>query len=312
MRTAPNNVAGFDIGGTSVKMWFRNRESVYATGDLANCAQQELLDFLKHRMPRAKRLDALGIALPCTFLTENGIRRILPTCSKFGQLSTESHGGVVQALEKSWYRQLSVRVFVTDDAEAACFEAMTILKRIHKASFRHILVVTLGTSIGVGLVLNSEPYHGTFTSRASHMLMDPDGAWCANDVHKGCWKSLAGSEARSILAASMGLQGDVETIAHEAAKGSKKAQLFFSYYADNIARGLALILNAVPVDCVVIAGGVAKARDSLFDPLISRLRRGDLIDADLVRLIDIVHVPYFSVARGAHTYAVRRLISEAT
>jgi glucokinase len=166
----------------------------------------------------------------------------------------------------------------------------------------------------VGFIFNGEPYIGPYPSRASHIVLDPAGAWCITENHRGCWKTIADEKARSALALNMGFRDaedetrgmDSKLIAAEARNGSKKAQLFFKCYAESVARGIATIISAVPVQCVVIAGGVANAGALLTEPLKERLQRGDLLDPDLAPLIDIVRAAKVSVAYGAQVYALRK------
>ncbi len=169
---------------------------------------------------------------------------------------------------------------------------------------------------GVGFIFGGLPYIGPYTSRASHIILDPGGDWCINENHRGCWKTLAGIDSRKKLAFNMGFKDpnndtlgmDSQEIAILAEQGSKKAGLYFKYYAENVAKGIATIISAVPVECVVIAGGVAKAGDVLMKPLKERLHRGDWLDPDLAPLIKFMNVADFSVAHGAQLYAYNKFV----
>lgn len=73
-----------------------------------------------------------------------------------------------------------------------------------------------------------------------------------------------------------------------------------------LSTSITAIINAVPVECVAVAGGVAKAKAILMDPLKERIYRGDWFDPDLAPLIDVINLSEFSVAHGAKSYALRQ------
>jgi len=64
------------------------------------------------------------------------------------------------------------------------------------------------------------------------MILDPEGPWCRDEMHRGCWKSLAGADARNKLGFDMGFHGiqdqpfelNVELIAEKAKAGSKRKE----------------------------------------------------------------------------------------
>ena len=307
------SVIAFDLGGTNNKMWFDNREALLPSEkSLADADEDTILESLKHWIGNKEQIRVVGIALPCTMLPEKGDRKILSTSTKFASLAGGKHQGVVGEMEKSWERELKRKVSILNDGEAASIDVFAHLQNHYPdKNYKNVMVVTLGTSIGVGFVFNGNPYVGPYPSRSSHIILDPMGDWCVKENHRGCWKTLAGDKARRDLALNMGFEDqenktlgmDSKPIADKARSGSKKAQLYFKIYAERVARGIATIISAVPVECVVIAGGVAKAGQVLIDPLKERLERGDLLDPDLAPLIDVIQVDSFSVAHGAQIYA---------
>ena len=317
MSTQIEQVIGFDLGGTNCKSWFTNKETIIPTDvDLSSSSEKAILEFLHSAIASNKGVTAISVALPCTMLLNKDSRRILPTSSKFSRLSEGTHHGVIEAMEVIWSKELQIPVFIIDDGEAASLEAIDILKNDPGGqTYQNFVAVTLGTSIGVGFIFNSMPYRGPFTSRASHIILDPQGPWCPEDTHRGCWKSLAGASARNELALNMGLRDpqdrthglSLEAIAQKAKSGSKKAELYFQYYAESIAKGVAALINAVPVECVVIAGGVGTLGEMILITLKEKLLRGDLLDPDLAPLVEIIHKNEFCVSRGAQIYGLKRL-----
>jgi predicted NBD/HSP70 family sugar kinase len=305
-----NSLLAFDLGGTYSKVWCDNREhQVTAQRSLSEADETVVIETLRNWINELKpNALAVGISLPCAMVPAKNDRRILETSTKFGKVAKGKHGGVIAAVEEAWQCELGRRVHILNDGEAA---AIDVFEKVRSSGYDHVMVVTLGTSIGVGFIFNGKPYIGPYPSRASHILLDPAGTWCMDENHRGCWKTLAGEKARRSLALNMGFkdktneaQGmESEEIADMARNGSKKALLYFKNYAESVARGIATIVSAVPVQCVVVAGGVGNAREILTEPLRERLYRGDLLDPDLAPLIDVVQVESFSVAHGAQVYA---------
>ena len=306
------SVLAFDLGGTNNKMWFDNGETVASEKSLAEADEDTILKSLQHWIGNNKQIRVVGIALPCTMLPEKGGRKILSTSTKFASLARGKHQGIIRKMEKAWEGELGRKVSILNDGEAASIDVFAHLQNHYpNKNYKNVMVMTLGTSIGVGFIFNSNPYVGPYPSRSSHIIIDPMGDWCMKENHRGCWKTLAGDKARRDLALNMGFEDpenktlgmDTKLIADKARSGLKKAQLYFKVYAERVARGIATIISAVPVECVVIAGGVARAGQVLLDPLKERLERGDLLDPDLAPLIDLIQVDTFSVAHGAQIYA---------
>jgi predicted NBD/HSP70 family sugar kinase len=306
-------VVGFDLGGTNCKTWFDNEEVIISEDDLSKANEQILLELIKKWMRYKEDVVAVGIALSCTLVPEQKDRRILPTSTKFARLAYGAHRGVIGAIEAAWSKELGASVSFLNDGEAAAIDVFVrFKKRLGAEDYGNMVIVTLGTSIGVGFIFNGRPYIGPYASRASHILLDPAGVWCANEGHRGCWKTLVGDQARTDLAFNMGLTTDktkmvdVKYLADKARDDSKRAQLFFKILAENIAKGIATIVNIVPVQCVVISGGIGKAGEILMEPLRERLSRGDLIDPDLAPRLNIIQDDSHSVAHGAQIYAAQK------
>ena len=63
-----------------------------------------------------------------------------------------------------------------------------------------VMMVTFGTGIGTGLVLNGKIYRGLRGAHpeGGHILIDPHGPACYCGAH-GCWESLASGPAIASL-----------------------------------------------------------------------------------------------------------------
>ena len=271
----PSLIVGIDFGGTHTTVGFDEKLWLYFPRSFKEESHHEILHFLK-KMCNPSKVRALGIGLATTFVPakEKMERRVYENSSKFKILS-QVENGYFSKIQDLWTKKLGVPVIILNDGEAA---ALAEHRRGGGRGYNNVLVMTLGTSIGVGFIFGGNLHIGPYSSRASHIILDPQGEWDKGENHQGCWKTLAGRDALYKLAENMGLQPDPREITKKAQKGDKKAQYFYELYAERVARGIANIVRPVALECVVVGGGIAQAGDVLFNPLRARLQRGDLLD----------------------------------
>ena len=149
---------------------------------------------------------------------------------------------------------------------------------------------TLGTGIGGGIVLNGEIYHGCsdVAGEIGHMTIDSNGRKCKCGNY-GCLEQYASGPAIALRAmegieagaASMleemvdGKLDDVTaaTVYEAAVLGDPYATEVMKDTAKFLGSGVASIINILNPQMVVIAGGVTRAGDHLFIPLIAEVRR---------------------------------------
>ena len=295
-------VVGADLGGTSTKVGFLRLEAqggtqpdfrelcwLYWPKSFADEKESELLAFLRKITLLPRPVKALGIALACTTdLTVNKTngrreRCISPDSSKFGATLATVEQGLLSRLELRWQKELTLPVAILNDGEAAAIAEY----RPMATFYRHCLLVTLGTSIGLAFIFHGRLLEGPYSSRASHLILDPHGDWCKKG-HNGCWKTLVGREAFDKLAREMGLPPDAIAVAKLAHAGDRDARRCYRIYAQRVAQGIASIVSVVPVEAVIVGGGLAKAGDLLFKPLIERLEQGDLVEKRVLASIQIL------------------------
>jgi glucokinase len=155
---------------------------------------------------------------------------------------------------------------------------------------RHVVGITIGTGIGGGLVLDGKLFHGAsdVAGEIGHTTVDVTGRRCKCGNY-GCIEAYASApaiaeRAREALqlgeASTIGdlVAGDLSRITarvvYDAAKaGDLVALEIVREAAKFLGAGLANLLNIFNPDCVVIAGGVTAAGDTLFEPLRVEIRR---------------------------------------
>ncbi len=149
---------------------------------------------------------------------------------------------------------------------------------------------TLGTGIGGGIVLNGEIYHGCsdVAGEIGHMTIDSNGRKCKCGNY-GCLEQYASGPAIALRAVE-GIEAGAGTLLEEMVDGKLdditaatvyEAAVLGDPYATEVMKdtakflgsGVASIINILNPQMVVIAGGVTRAGDHLFIPLIAEVRR---------------------------------------
>lgn len=143
---------------------------------------------------------------------------------------------------------------------------------------RALLMATIGTGIGGGLVLDGEIFHGGFgvAAELGHMRVVPGGRPCACGM-RGCWEAYGSGSALAVRARELALEdpssavvllelagGDVETIrgslvSEAAAQGDPASRQSFAELAHWIGEGVASLASIIDPDVVVIGGGVSES-----------------------------------------------------
>ena len=155
---------------------------------------------------------------------------------------------------------------------------------------RALVGLTLGTGIGGGIVLNGEIFHGCsdVAGEIGHMTIDSNGRRCKCGNY-GCLEQYASGPAIALRAVE-GIEAGAETVLVEMVNGRMdditaatvyEATVQGDAYATEVMKdtakflgaGVASIINVLNPEMVVIAGGVTRAGDTLFEPLRAEVRR---------------------------------------
>lgn len=149
---------------------------------------------------------------------------------------------------------------------------------------RDVLLITLGTGVGGGVVIDGRVLRGAngFGAEVGHFQVDPDGPLCACG-ERGHWEALASGTALGVLgrdAARAGraasvlalVDGDVEAIegthvGDAAQAGAADAIALVQEYAGRVAVGLVGLVNVFDSELVVVSGGLVELGEVLLGPL---------------------------------------------
>lgn len=153
------------------------------------------------------------------------------------------------------------------------------------------ILVTLGTGIGGGIILNNEPLRGLDGTggEIGHICVEPDGHPCGCGSH-GCVEQYASATAIVRMAREAGLEVSSSLEVYDAAmSGDEPARAVFNKMARYLGIALAGLINAVNPEMIVIAGGVAAGWQAFIGPLGDEIRlrafSGPAKRAEIVRSV---------------------------
>ena len=188
-------------------------------------------------------------------------------------------------------KELSIPVFIDNDANAAAFgEALYGAGR----EFRDFLMVTLGTGVGGGIILNRKLYRGSngTAGEVGFVIIDFEGSSAHAGV-TGTLESLIGKKRivelalRMIKASASGSSvgkfcGDDYTrlsprhLEQAAREGDALSLAVWERIGSMLGVGLANVVALMDIRKFVIGGGISAAGSLIFDPAFDQLRRSTL------------------------------------
>ncbi len=186
---------------------------------------------------------------------------------------------IVKMLEK----KLKLPVFINNDANCAALGEATVGEG---KDDKNMVMVTLGTGIGGGIIIDKKIYTGGGDAgEIGHMCIDAFGKKCAcGEV--GCWECYASATAliefteeaakenpQSLLAKLVADKGSADGKTVFAAKdgGCPVANAVLDKYIGYLAVGIKNIINVFSPDSVVLSGGLSEAGEALSKPLLEKL-----------------------------------------
>ena len=244
--------AGIDVGGTKFLGVVLDEsgtvivEDRQATPHGGENVVRELAEFALKLGP----YDTLGVGVP-GLVTRTGVLRAAPN------LVGASEVPVGPMLEE----RLGHPVAVDNDATCA------ILAEWHHGAgkgYSDIVLVTLGTGIGGGLVMGGKLQRGSngFAGEIGHMVVQPDGPFCVCG-RRGCWERFASGRGLQMLAG--GRKG--EEVVAAARMGDRESIAVIDSFAHWVALGLVNLTNLLDPACIVLGGGLAAAPDMFLGPI---------------------------------------------
>src|ERR671929_510388 len=215
---ALNRVIGVDLGGTKILAGVVDRDgTVESRRELPTPldSQEELLRGLAEAVDDVLSDDvaAIGLGIPSTI------------DQRSGRAVTSVNVPLVDLDLRAWMRErFGLPVGIDNDANAA-----TLAEWAHGAGrgTRYMVMLTLGTGVGGGLILDGRPYRGAIGAGAElgHMVIDFDGPPCQGAcTGHGHLEALASGHAATEAAReAFGPAADARSLVRLAEAGDGRA-----------------------------------------------------------------------------------------
>jgi glucokinase len=256
-----SRVIGVDVGGTKILAAVVSRDGslgrrVERPSD--HTSQDALLDELDTMVEELHRADpevqALGFGIPSRIDQRAG--RALKSVNiplegvDLRDRMRERHG---------------LPVALDNDANAAAIAEW----RVGAArGARHVVMLTLGTGVGGGLILDDRPYRGATGSGAElgHIVLELDGPPCGCGGHGHLESFAAGPAADRVARSLYGDGADAHELVRRGRDGEAEALAALAGIGRYLGAGIATFVNVFEPEVVVVGGGFGVAGELLLGP----------------------------------------------
>jgi glucokinase len=170
-------------------------------------------------------------------------------------------------------RNLGVPAWIENDANAA---ALAEHRLGAGRGSQHVILVTIGTGIGGGLILDGRLYHGASggAGEIGHMLVEPGGRLCGCGVRghleamasgsalDAAARDIAASEPEGLVAVTArreNSQPDARILDDAAAAGDASARAAVERAGHYLGIGLTNLVNVFNPQVIVVGGSVRKS-----------------------------------------------------
>ena len=278
--------AGVDVGGMSIKCCLATSEGEmlakgsFVTKEGITCAEmaEQTANCLKALADKAgvkqEEIVAVGMGTPGTVDGKKGM-------IVYSNNIKLDHAPIVKEMKKHF----SCPVFVDNDANVAALgEAVFGAAK----GLSDVVLVTLGTGVGTGIVVNGKMIVGKGGAGAEggHIVIKMGGEPCSCG-NRGCFEAYASASALlkqtdravarhpdSLLARLWAEKGRVGLVPFDAAKAGDPAGVsVIRNYVKYVAQGLAALVNIFRPDVVLIGGGISNQGDYFIKRVSRRLNR---------------------------------------
>lgn len=273
---------GIDIGGTTIKAGVVTEETKVlhkesmptVIGDDENGFVEAIVTLVHKTLCGAgiglSDLCAIGVGCPGIIDDEKGI------VVDAGNLKLRNF-----PLREELKKHFTIPIFLNNDANCA---ALGEYRALNNSKIGSLIMITLGTGIGGGIILNQKIYTGYngMGGEFGHMILCMDGRPCACG-QRGCWETYASAGAlvrdaakaakehpESVLNTMLAQKGgsvDGEMVFQALRRKDNVIEKVFEDYIKYLGEGLISIINVFQPEVIVVGGGLGNSGDSLLIPL---------------------------------------------
>ena len=225
-------------------------------------------------------LAGIGIGVPGIIEMQTGMLRESPNLPGWQDYP------VRQEIEQ----RLGTHVVLENDANAAALGEKWLGAA---ANVDDMCMITLGTGVGGGIVLQGRIWHGMtgMAGELGHITCNPDGPQCGCG-NRGCLEQYASATAVKRMAVEAVANGQAPELSRAmneepefsskvvyqmAVQGDRPAQQIFERVGRALGSVLADLVNIFNLPMYVIGGGVSSAWDAFAPALLDELRKNSFV-----------------------------------
>ena len=231
-------------------------------------------------------VESIGLGVPCTIDRERGV------CVSAVNLPLRD-----VPVREIVAARLGLPTFVDNDANAAVIAEH---RRGVARGARNVVMLTIGTGIGGGLIVDGRPYRGSSGAGAElgHIVVDLNGPPCQGSCpNHGCIESIASGTALALegeragklapdsalgIALAEGGLIDGRLVTELGLGGDRVATEVLATIGRRLGVALSGLANIFDPDVIVIGGGVIAAGELLLGPAREEFRARALIPQNRV------------------------------
>ena len=263
---------GVDVGGTKILSGVADRDGNVVAKHLVESPGTSEADVLAALDAAVEELlhdgiGAVGFGIPANLDRKTG-RVLRATNLPFDDFDLRAHVA----------GRFGLPVGVENDANAA---ALAEWKLGAGTGVTSMVMLTLGTGVGGGIVLDDRLYRGW--AEVGHIVVLAGGPPCQGNCHgRGHLEALVSGTAADRIAAELwGPEADSHTLVERARDGVDEALAQLDEIAEYLGAGIGSLVNLFDPELVVVGGGFGEAiADLVLERAQEAARRQALAPAD--------------------------------
>jgi glucokinase len=264
---------GLDLGGTNLRAAAIDRNgkmldkvsgrTQYSEG--RDAIVQDMVDAIRAMRDRfgKEHLAGIGIGVPGFISLKEGVIKNSNNIASLENFPIREEIG----------RQLETTVILENDANAAALGEKWIGAG---RDVDDLIMLTLGTGIGGGIISNGKVLHGAngMAGELGHITAVPNGNPCGCG-NRGCVEKHASATAVVAMAKLLGLGDNLSAldVFDMAIAGNPKAKMIFVSMGEAIGIVLAMLVNAFNFPLYLIAGGMIAGWEMFAPSMLEEARR---------------------------------------
>ena len=274
---------GIDLGGTNIAVGIVDENNnIIKKGSEPTKAGRNPDEIIKDMAALCEKLLAEGEILPC-LVEKVGIASPGSVNPEKGTIGFAANLNMIDyPIVKKLSELLPIKkILVENDANAAAMgEAIAGSGK----GVNTFIMVTLGTGVGGGIIINGKIYSGFNYAggELGHMVIEHNGRSCTCG-RRGCWETYSSATGLVTMTKEYMMtnknslmwklvENDIDRVSGKtaykaAALGDMTARAVCAEYTDYLACGLTNIINIFQPEIISIGGGVSNEGENLMAPL---------------------------------------------